>query len=156
MSSASEQWTAPLELDEPATDPAPGPAPSAEKRPHRRPAASVPSITGLRFKPHGIDATLVDISETGLLAECAERLKPGTTVTILFEGTFEVRSVAGRVVRSFVSSMGADCRLRYQVGVAFNEPIALDDGVTPVEPENTDTNTNTTVAVAPRVVRNRW
>jgi len=154
MSSAGEQWTS-LDLDEPATDPAPGPAPSAEKRPQRRPAASVPSITGLRFKPHGIDATLVDISETGLLAECAERLKPGTSVTILFEGTFEVRSVAARVARSFVSSMGADCRLRYQVGVAFNEPIAIDDGITPVEPETMTTNT-TTIAVAPRLVRNRW
>jgi len=154
MSSVGEQWTAPLELDEPATDPAPGPALPAEKRPHRRPAASVPSITGLRFKPHGIDAALVDISETGLLAECAERLKPGTTVTVLFEGTIKIRSVAARVARSFVSSMGADCRLRYQVGVAFNDPIEIDDGMTPVEPENT--NTDPAVAVPPRVVRNRW
>jgi hypothetical protein len=31
----------------------------------RRPAASVPGITGLRFSPHGIQATLVNISETG-------------------------------------------------------------------------------------------
>jgi len=154
MSSASDQWTAPLDLDEPATDPAPGPAPepapSAEKRPHRRPAASVPSITGLRFKPHGIDATLVDISETGLLAECAERLKPGTSVTVLFEGMMAFRSVTGRVARSFVSTMGADCRLRYQVGIAFNDPIVIDDDITPVEPENT------APVVAPRVVRNRW
>jgi hypothetical protein len=156
MSSVGEQWTAPLELDEPAADRAAPSATPAEKRPHRRPAEAVPSITGLRFKPHGIDATLVDISETGLLAECAERLKPGTSVTVLFEGTIKVRTVAGRVARSFVSSMGADCRLRYQVGVGFNEPIAIDDPITPVEPERTSTITNAPVAVAPRVVRNRW
>jgi hypothetical protein len=55
----------------------------------RRPAASVPGITGLRISPHGVQAVLVNISETGLLAECGERITTNRAVTVLFEGTFE-------------------------------------------------------------------
>jgi hypothetical protein len=91
----------------------------------RRPAAAVPSITGVRISPHGVEATLVNISESGVLTECGERLKPGSTVTVVFEGTFTPRSVEGRVARNTVSSMGKEGRLRYHVGIAFTKPIAL-------------------------------
>lgn len=125
-------------------------ATSVEKRAPRRSAARVPSITALRFSPHGIDATLVNISETGLLAECAQRLRPGSVVVVNFEGTIKVRSVGGRVARSCVSSMGADHSLRYHVGIAFQESIALDDDPVPVKAEIEAT------IVAPIPVRNRW
>jgi hypothetical protein len=91
----------------------------------RRPATAVPGITGLRISPHGVEATLVNISETGVLAECGERLKPGSNVTVVFEGTFQPRTMEGRVARNSVSSMGADGRLRYHVGIAFARPIEL-------------------------------
>jgi hypothetical protein len=91
----------------------------------RRPATTVPGITGLRISPHGVEATLVNISETGVLAECGERLKPGSAVTVVFEGTFQPRTMEGRVARNSVSSMGADGRLRYHVGIAFARPIEL-------------------------------
>jgi hypothetical protein len=91
----------------------------------RRPAASVPGITGLRISPHGVQASLVDISETGLLAECAERITANSTVTVHFEGTFQPRSIEGRVVRNAVSAMGGDGRLHYHVGVAFARPVDL-------------------------------
>ncbi len=92
----------------------------------RRPASAVPSITGLLISPHGVDGTLVNISESGVLAECSERLKPGTAVTVVFEGTFAQRTAEGRVARSAVSSLGDDGRLRYHVGISFAKRIHLD------------------------------
>jgi hypothetical protein len=74
-----------------------------------------------------VDATLVNISPSGLLGECSERLKPGKAVTVAFEGSFEPRTVEARVARCAVSSMGKDGRLRYHVGISFGKPIRLDD-----------------------------
>jgi hypothetical protein len=101
----------------------------------RHPASSVSAITGLRFSPHGVDAKLVNISETGVLAECGERLKPGSALTVVFEGTFEPRTMEGRVARNSVSSMGADGRLRYHVGISFARPIRLDHHIPEAQPE---------------------
>jgi hypothetical protein len=102
----------------------------------RRPAASVPGITGLRISPHGIQAALVDISETGLLAECSERISANTAVTILVEGTFEPRSIEGRIARVAVSAMDRDGRLHYHVGIAFARPVDLEPHeVRPPDPE---------------------
>ena len=95
----------------------------------RRPAASVPSITGLRLSPHGVEASLVDISPTGLLAECTVRLKVGSPVQVLFEGGFSPSTAPGRVARCEVAAMGRDSVLRYHIGVGFISPIALDDEV---------------------------
>jgi len=107
--------------------PPPAPPPGAENRAAaRRPASSVPTITGMRISPRGADAVLINISATGLLAECAERVQTGSNVTVVFEGGFTPRSVEGRVVRNSVSSM-ANGRLRYHVGIAFNKPIVLED-----------------------------
>jgi hypothetical protein len=117
----------------------------------RRPASAVPTITSLRISPHGVEASLVNISESGVLAECGERLKPGSAVTVVFEGTFTPRSVEGRVARNTVSSMGKDGRLRYHVGIAFTKQITLapDDSARPKpEPERP-------VLVQPPA-RNRW
>jgi hypothetical protein len=91
----------------------------------RFPASAVPTITGLRISPHGVEAILVNISESGVLAECGERLKPGSAVTVVFEGTFVPRSIEGRVARNSVSSMGRDGRLRYHVGISFGRTIDL-------------------------------
>jgi hypothetical protein len=91
----------------------------------RLPASQVPSITGLRLSPHGADATLVNISTSGLLAECASRLKVGSTVAVLFEGTFTESTVVGRIARCEVSKMGKDGVLRYFIGIDFNKPIDL-------------------------------
>ena len=91
----------------------------------RRPASAVPAITSLRISPHGVEATLVNISETGVLAECGERLKPGSAVTVVFEGSFTPRTMEGRVARNSVSSMGADGRLRYHVGISFKQRLEL-------------------------------
>ncbi len=117
----------------------------------RYPASAVPAITGLRISPHGVEATLVNISENGVLAECGERLKPGSAVTVVFEGTFVPRSMEGRVARNSVSSMGRDGRLRYHVGISFARPIDL--GIAPEpEPQPAPTSAEpdpSTIAAAP-------
>jgi hypothetical protein len=132
----------------------------------RLPASAVPSITGLRIKPHGADATLVNISQTGLLAECRERIQPGSNVTLAIEGTFTPQSIAGRVVRNSVSSLGADGRLRYHIAIGFNQRIPLEDEGPPVEmaPPSVDPAESTSIdpaapavpAVPPVQLRNRW
>jgi hypothetical protein len=92
----------------------------------RRPAAAVPSITGLRISPSGNHATLVDISESGLLAECSVALEAGQKISVLFEGTFLPSSVRARVARSCVAAMtSAGCR--YHLGIAFDTRIAFND-----------------------------
>jgi len=107
-------------------DPGPESQSGEEKRNAARfPASEVPSITGLRMSPHGAEATLVNISTTGLLAECAVRLKTGSTVTVQFEGTFTPATVNGRVARCSVSRVGNGGTLLYHVGLAFTDPIAL-------------------------------
>jgi len=119
----------------------------------RRPASAVPSITGVRISPHGVEASLVNISESGVLAECGERLKPGSAVTVVFEGTFTPRSVEGRVARNTVSSMGKDGRLRYHVGIAFTKHIDLGPGPVDTAPEKPRTDGP---APAQPPARNRW
>jgi len=129
----------------------------------RRLASQMPSIKGLRLSPHGADAILVNISSSGLLAECTVRLKTGSVVLVLFDGTFSPTSVASRVVRCAVSAMGRDGILRYHIGIAFDFPMALDAGLE-LEPARADTphtlaGSDATPSVstpAPVSVRNRW
>ena len=126
-------------------------------------ASQVPSITGLRLSPHGAGATLVNISGSGLLAECTVRLKTGSAVTVLFEGDFSPASVASRVARCAVSAMGSDGLLRYHIGIAFIAPIAVDDGLArepaPAEkpPALAESGAPTPASTpVPTGVRNRW
>lgn len=146
-----------------ATVESPHPDASEKRSAPRRPALHVPSITGLRLSPHGAEAKLVDISTTGLLAECTSRLKVGSSVAVLFEGGFAASSVVGRIARCAVASMGRDGVLRYHVGISFNKPIVL-------EPESESAGARSSAeaapiesavpdlvpAPAPPVVRNRW
>jgi hypothetical protein len=153
-----EPETAP---EEPKTEPE---EPKTEQRTvPRRDALLVPAITGLRLSPQGAVATLMNISTTGLLAECGVRMRLGSAVPVLFEGRFAPKPVAGRVMRSSVARLDKIGGLRYHVGIAFHQSIPLDgipaiqlDGI-PAAGAGTDP---TAVAVdtlaAPEVVRNRW
>lgn len=151
----SQPATAAAVVREPESPPPPKPVvPGAENRSAvRRPASSLPAITGMRVSPHGVDASLINISESGVLADCDAQIKPGSSVTVIFDGTFTPRAVDGRVARCVVSSMGAGGRLRYHVGIAFAKRIALvpADTAAPATPEPTE-------APAPpaKIVRNRW
>jgi hypothetical protein len=116
----------------------------------RRPASAVPAITGLRIQ--GEKATLINISETGLLAECGERQMPGSRLTVMVEGAFAPATMRCRVTRTSVAALGSDGRLRYHVGVQFDTRITLEDAppAASIAPP---------VAAAeppPPIVRNRW
>lgn len=130
-----------------------GPTSRVEPNARRRPASAVPSISGLVIS--GDRATLIDISVTGLLAECGAALKVGQRVKVVFEGTFIPQVVPARVVRNCVASMGP-AGFRYHLGIAFNAPIAFDDDA----PESGADSGPATVAAAdsprPSSVVNRW
>jgi len=129
-------------------------------------ASEVPSITGVRLKPHGADAKMVNISLTGMLTECTSRVKVGSTVAVLFEGSFAVESVVGRIVRCEVSAMGRDGVLRYHVAIAFTQPLAPE--MLPALPQQSPGKAENPLdakdpiaaiaaaAAAPASVRNRW
>jgi hypothetical protein len=137
----------------------------------RRPASKVPIITSLRLTARGTQAALVNISTSGLLAECGEALRPGSQVTVFFEGGFSPPSVEGRVARCAVASMGPNGQLRFHVGIAFTTSIALpDDSAAPARDPTMTTPTEAPVATANQAslpsaapvgtelpeVRNRW
>lgn len=127
-------------------------------------ASDVPAITGLRLMPQGAAATLVNISASGVLAECALRLKVDTPVQVAFEGTFVPKSAAGRVARCEVAAMGRDGMIRYHLGIAFTEPIPFEASAPPpARVEAASGPSATFVPPAPPAavpaspaVRNRW
>jgi hypothetical protein len=133
----------------------------------RRDASQLPINTTLRFSPHGTVATLLNISTTGLLARCAVRMSVGSVVTVQFDGELAALAMPSRVARCAVASIGEDGGLRYDVGLAFNTPITLDEGIPAVSPQEPEA---AVAAVAPvtsvateqaieqpvPVRRNRW
>jgi hypothetical protein len=119
--------------------------------PDRRPAASIPNITGLQFLPNGGPATLVNISPTGLLAESAARLQVGSSVQILFVGGFSPAIASGRVARCEVAAMGRDGLLRYHLAIEFDSALTLDP-----MPEEDPVREDVAPAPVSRGVKNRW
>ena len=97
----------------------------------RHSAATMPDITGVRISPIGGSIQLVNISTTGALIRCSTRLMPGTTVTLLFEGTYAPAPAKGTVVRCLVADICRPAGLFYHVGIAFKDPIALRDSPAP-------------------------
>jgi hypothetical protein len=129
----------------------------AQGKSPRRPAAAVPSITGLRLSPLGAEASLVNISETGLLADCPVRLKVGSPTKVLFEGAFFPSSVSGRVARCEVNAMGQNGGLRYHIGIEFNAPIALDrPSATPSTVRAPGGEVHEPPLPPARIIQNRW
>ena len=92
----------------------------------RLPASAVPGIKGVRLSPHGTEATLMNISASGILVECVSRLRLGTAVTTVFDGTFSPSTIEGRVARSSVANVSKKGVLQYHIGIAFNKPIVLE------------------------------
>ena len=122
-------------------------------------ASAVPGITGVRLSPHGAEATLLNISASGVLVECTSRLRIGTAVTTMFDGTFSPSSVEGRVARSSVSNVSKNGVLRYQIGIAFVSPIALETSPPAAasrQPEAAPAPQAPSEMPAPAVLKNRW
>ena len=140
----------------------------------RVPASAVPGIKSVRLSPHGTEATLLNISASGALVECTSRIRLGTAVTTVFEGTFSPATIEGRVARSSVANVSKKGVLQYHIGIAFNSRIAIgtppaveqSPAVEPVlaaanpQPQAPETAGTTppaqTAAPVPPVLRNRW
>jgi hypothetical protein len=116
----------------------------------RVPASELPSITGVRVLPGMPDATLVNLSATGVLVDCGGRMPVGATISVEFEGTFVPSSVRGRVVRCAVSAIARSGQVRFHVGIAFKSPI-----VAATIGEKPSTAVNAAASSRP-LVRNRW
>ncbi len=127
----------------------------------RRYAASeFPDIEEIRLVPPGATAALVNLSATGMLVESEARLGPGTDLAVEFAGRFTPSLVEGRVIRCEVIGITDGGSLRYRLGLAFNERIAL-----PNETPHREAQPPAPVVVAPPVpspaapppvLRNRW
>jgi hypothetical protein len=102
-------------------------SPAEQRSALRIPADRVPSIEGVRISPGDEISALVNISTSGVLVECTSRPRPGSAVTVHFLGTFTPATVRGRVARTMVASLGKDGVLHYMVGVAFDNPIELEE-----------------------------
>lgn len=89
---------------------------------------------GVRRSPHrleplarvrlrtGRDLEVVDVSDTGLLADGRARLLPGTHLDVHVVSATGRQLVRCRVVRSHVSRIEAD-GVSYRSGLAFHEPV---------------------------------
>jgi hypothetical protein len=113
--------------------------------PPRVAPAALPGITGVRFLPQRTEATLVNISPSGLLVESIAKYPVGARVSVQFEGGFTPATANGRVVRCEVAVMGRDGVLRYYIGIEFETPLDLGEVVENSPPPPPSAN-----------VRNRW
>jgi len=86
-------------------------------------ALAVPSITGVRVSPGCGEASLVNISTSGVLVQSTTKLATGTPVTVSFEGSFQGGSIKGCVARCIVADIGGAAALSYHIAIAFNEHI---------------------------------
>lgn len=137
---------------------------TAERVAPRHPASAFPEIHGVRLDPPGIVAALVNLSATGVLVECASRQLPGRLLTVHFAGTFNPAAIESRVVRCEVAGIAPDGSLRYHLGLAFSERIALpaaleaDAGTQPTAaaPPVVAAPASATAPVSTPILRNRW
>ena len=124
------------------------PAVSERRIAHQRHTSVGSAITGVRLSPIGGQASFVNISASGILVRINMRVLPGTAVTVVLDGSFSPSSIAARVARCLVADIDSKGVLWYHVGMAFNEPIALDTVVPGGEQPQS--------AVNPIVLTNRW
>jgi hypothetical protein len=125
------------------------------RRSVRKAATAVPSITGVRLSPVGGEAVLVNISASGVLVRCMTRLRPDTSVNVIFDGGFSPSAVPSRIVRCVVAQIDASGKLWFDLGIAFKKPIALDDAPRSIEVPLSTPPAQAPMAVAVPAV-NRW
>src|SRR5262245_13843310 len=97
-------------------------SPTERRRALRRKPADDEPVSTVRLRAGG-QLTVIDLSDTGLLAEGEMRLLPGRHVDVHLvtrEGRLLVRS---RVIRAFVCCVGRD-RIVYRGALAFEQPVA--------------------------------
>jgi PilZ domain len=137
-----------------------------ERVARRYPASAFPEIARVRLMPGDIAATLVNLSATGILVECASSQHMGGLLTVHFEGTFIPAIIRARVVRCEVAGIASDGSLQFRVGFAFTERIALPNDVEDAdgpkaaegaEPALVAAGVSAVMApVSTPILRNRW
>ncbi|MGE5199797.1 MAG: PilZ domain-containing protein [Rhodospirillaceae bacterium] len=143
---------------------------TGERVARRYPASAFPEISRVRLTPGEMVTTLVNLSATGILVECASRPQMGSQLTVHFEGTFIPASIRARVVRCEVAGIASDGSLRFRLGLAFTQRIALPNdvedthgprAVEEAEPELVAAGVSAGVSavmasVSTPILRNRW
>lgn len=133
------------------SNPAPADAFAEKRAALRHPASSVPAITGVHLSPFGGPASLVNISTSGALVNCNTRLPTGTKITVIFDGTFTPSSIISSVVRCTVSHINAGGSLSYDIGIAFDREITVNE-----DREETPSSPTPQAPIAPAKLVNRW
>jgi hypothetical protein len=133
------------------SNPAPADALAEKRAALRHPASLVPAITGVHLSPFGGPASLVNISTSGALVNCNTKLVPGTKTTVIFDGTFTPSSIVGTVVRCTVSHINAGGSLSYEIGIAFDQEVTINE-----DREETPSSPTTQPPIVPSKLVNRW
>ena len=97
--------------------------PPDRRRARRRAASDVPWLWSVKVTGAS-QASIVDISSSGILLETTSRLGDGSTVDLQLVGQDTNLSVAARMVRSQIASVDT-LGVRYRVGVAFARELDL-------------------------------
>jgi hypothetical protein len=130
------------------------------RAPRRRPGSAFPEITGILLLPVGAKATLLNLSATGVLVECASRQVPGRVLTVKFEGTFSPASIEARVIRCEVTGIASDGSIRFHLALMFSTRLSLADDPEDDAEESTVAKPSAPAVAAaapePPVLRNRW
>lgn len=99
------------------------PAPERRRAPRRTPAVDEP-LSQIRLRA-GRQLAVVDVSDTGVMAEGEMRLLPGTHVEVHLVTSDGRQLVRSRVVRAFVHQLCAT-RVLYRGTLAFDRPVHTD------------------------------
>ncbi len=93
----------------------------------RRQSLEEHGIVSIRVRP-GVDASIVDVSATGVLIETQRRLLPGTSIEIHFERDKRLAAIRGRVLRCAIVRLGPSS-VCYRGAVLFDRhlPWLVDD-----------------------------
>jgi hypothetical protein len=93
----------------------------------RRQSLEEHGIVLVRVRP-GVEASIVDVSATGVLVETQRRLLPDTSIEIHFERDKQLAAVRGRVLRCAVVRLGPSS-VCYRGAVLFDRhlPWLADD-----------------------------
>lgn len=106
--------------------------PSDRRRAMRRRAADLAGQWGVRLTPDG-DASIVDISRTGILLETSTKLSPGSLIDLEVLGVEDSLAVGARLIRSEAVGAGGGHDVKYRVAAMFSREVDLFSGtVNPV------------------------
>ena len=105
--------------------------PSDRRRAMRRRAADLAGQWGVRLTPDG-DASIVDISRTGVLLETSTKLSPGSLINLEVLGVEDSLAVGARLIRSEPVAAGSGHDVKYRAAAMFSREVDLFAG--PVNP----------------------